>query len=584
MSFLLWQDAVPARFWTIALLVLALFLASAIAPAVAKDTRHAAFRGLARLLCHPAAYLVLGGLAILAFRWPVLYFPRLLDHDEAQMGAQAIKFFTDIVPWRSVDGTTSGPLNSMWLMLPRLLGGEIDWTSIRFMGLVCVFGTVGFTYGALRELGGEALGRAGALPLAFFYMFVVSFSLLHYSSEHFPVMLTSGGIFFAAKLAYAEGLRLRWLVAAGACFGAIPFSKLQPAPLGGLGGLFLLAVVLDRTRHERKVRGRALGIWAAAGLCVPGVMLFLALAGGALGDFFTSYVGMLTTFKEKGHPASAISGLLRSDQQASALAIGCFLAGGVMIVMNSMRQGRVLWSFRRPLIWVLVYLGMAVFCVMWSGKNFPHYFLFWAHPLALCLGVLAAETSGCVVRGAPSPGGEEQTAAGRNRMAWLCIAPVLAAQLTQLYDVAPAHPHIGRIKAYLEVEQDRVVQGILQMAGPEDRMTIWGMTPSYHVDTGIPPGTRDAIAQMQILPTSKLSYYRERFLRDFKESMPKVFVDTDSPYLMMTGGSYVPYKELPQHGHEAFPELAALIRDRYTKRFEANIGETGYKIRVYARK
>ena len=298
--------------------------------------------------------------------------------------------------------------------------------------------------------------------------------------------------------------------------------------------------------------GKGIAVWAGAGLSVPLLVLALVAIGGALGDFFTSYPGQLKTFKELGHPGGSIGGLLRNDQQEIALVTGGVLAGVVLLVMAWRREGRGLWSLRKPVAWAFIYLGGAIFCVVWSGKNYPHYFLFWVHPICLCLGVLAATV--CGKRSDAGENRDEPRVAGF--APWCCVAPVLVAQLSMLVLVAPAHPHAGRVAKYLEAPKEGVVQAILQVAQPGDRMTVWGMTPSFYVDSGLAPGTRDAMTQMQILKTSRQAYYRERFMADLKKSRPKFFVDTDSPYLMMTGGSYVDYVKLPQHGHEVFPELA----------------------------
>ena len=61
-------------------------------------------------------------LAVLIFRWPVLFVPMELNPDETQMASQAMKYLLDFVPWRSVDGTTSGPLNSWLLAIPACFG------------------------------------------------------------------------------------------------------------------------------------------------------------------------------------------------------------------------------------------------------------------------------------------------------------------------------------------------------------------------------------------------------------------------------------------------------------------------------
>ena len=86
------------------------------------------------LLCGVAlAVLVCAG------RWPILRFPVELSVDESQMIAQALRFRTAPVPWLHVDGTTSGALNSYWLLPPALAGIPLGYVSARVMGLAAVW-------------------------------------------------------------------------------------------------------------------------------------------------------------------------------------------------------------------------------------------------------------------------------------------------------------------------------------------------------------------------------------------------------------------------------------------------------------
>ena len=53
--------------------------------------------------------------ALFLLRLPSLLLPFEFNPDESQMLAQGMKFLVDPVPWRAVDTTTSGPINS-WLI------------------------------------------------------------------------------------------------------------------------------------------------------------------------------------------------------------------------------------------------------------------------------------------------------------------------------------------------------------------------------------------------------------------------------------------------------------------------------------
>src|SRR5580700_2272527 len=63
-------------------------------------------------LDHPAVFFVLVFAAILAWRRPQIGWAHEINVDESQMLAQGVRYLSHPVPWRDVDGTTSGPLDS----------------------------------------------------------------------------------------------------------------------------------------------------------------------------------------------------------------------------------------------------------------------------------------------------------------------------------------------------------------------------------------------------------------------------------------------------------------------------------------
>ena len=105
------------------------------------------------------AYLSLGVLLLAFMRLPVIVFNRELNQDESQMLSHAITLLQDPVYWRSVDGTTIGPLDNYLLVLPKLLGFQIDYSAARFMGLLCIAGSWLLLFSALKNWFGISIAR-----------------------------------------------------------------------------------------------------------------------------------------------------------------------------------------------------------------------------------------------------------------------------------------------------------------------------------------------------------------------------------------------------------------------------------------
>lgn len=99
---------------------------------------------------------------------------------------------------------------------------------------------------------------------------------------------------------------------------------------------------------------------------------------------------------------------------------------------------------------------------------------------------------------------------------------------------------------------------IRRLALPGDRLCVWGWMPGFYVEAGLPQATREAHTYGQIEHGALREFFRERFLRDFRRSSPRIFVDA-------VGGANFGYSapHRATHGHESFPELAAMIAEHY---------------------
>ena len=96
-------------------------------------------------------YCFLLGFSVLLFRWPTFSLMEC-DPDESQAIAGAMRLAQDPVFWRSIDGTTHGPLLYYPLLLPKMIGLNIDYGAARLVGLLAEMASVLFLYASLRTL------------------------------------------------------------------------------------------------------------------------------------------------------------------------------------------------------------------------------------------------------------------------------------------------------------------------------------------------------------------------------------------------------------------------------------------------
>ncbi|MDI1250363.1 MAG: hypothetical protein PSV13_15980, partial [Lacunisphaera sp.] len=326
-------------------------------------------------------------LFLLAWRWPWLLYAYQFSPDESQHVAGILTLADDPVFFRSVDGSTAGPLN-FYLPLPLgLLLGRIDYFSVRLAGLLLVWGTLFFCHRAAVRLAGVTLARLGLLPAAFFFAATTDWEFLHYSTEHAPVFLFSLCLWSLAQVPSAKH-PTGWLVAAGVAAGLSPWAKLQIGPLSAVlvaGGLWQIAATAapGRTRWRQ-------GLILSLSTLAPTVLAVILLAPfGLVATAYQRYVHQnLFYVGESQLDTGALQQLAQLAWASRWFPV--FAAGPLLLAATA---GLIALGRSRPV--GRLYLGgavltaVAVLCVVLPGRPFQHYLMLLVIPVTLW-GIMAA--------------------------------------------------------------------------------------------------------------------------------------------------------------------------------------------------
>jgi hypothetical protein len=581
-NLLRWLDASPARYWTVAW--------AAFGGVVALALLAILFRRERAWWQHPVLFSAAMLIVLLAFRWPIIFDNRQYpDPDESQLIAGASMMRHDPVFWRSVDGSTHGPVDEWPLVAALFVRGSLDFTAARMVSTLLNWVELVTAWLIFRHLYKASAAGLLVLPLLAAHAFTHAWSFVAYCSEHVPDALLALGcwsLLTAWRQSGAGPPSLARLFTAGVLLGAVPFAKLQGTPIAAVAVAGAVWFTLFDHSSDWHRRWRALGAIFSGAATVPAIILGMVMACGLWSDFIYSYIldnirfgsGQLT-------PRTFIN--LDSIHFAGGREFTWTEAPRMLIEL-----GGSIFGFNEFFLWLVVVgaCGLLLFpwftrwhrrCAMLSaamlffaalaamapGRAFIHYLQLAIFPAGLFGGLIA----GAVLQNVPREGFITGVSV-RVLRAVVIVAFLSCALGPQIWwRVHEPQPFIGQFTATQgALAQSEVSREILRRASPGERLAIWGWMPMFWVETGLLQATRDGNSQRQSDPYRYRDYFRARYLRDLSRTRPPVFIDA-----VGVGNLY--YENRAKIAHETFPELRDYIADNY--HLVQDVGGT----RVYVR-
>jgi hypothetical protein len=470
-------------------------------------------------------------LVLVAGRWPTFFVRDTLNEDEAQAVAQAITALRDPIPWRSFDGNTCGPLNTYILMLPALAGANLSFFSARVTAVgLQWFDALALAY-CVERIFSRPLARLAMLPGILFFALTDEAEWVHYTGEQVSIALSMAAL-AAMCFAYKRNFRAVPVGVAGLFIGAMPFGKLQSAPLAAaLAGIAILALVLTRNAWR-------IGPLLAGCALVPALVLTAAALGGTLDDFWRSYILSALGYILYDYPPLSFFTATPGFGPLFDVLVACGIAGGAWLLFA---RGRVSKPQSFGLLAAAAILAAAIYAIDAPRRTTLNYLTFAVFPAS------AFAIAGVAVI---------------PRMARQALATVLAVACSVAQPIAfrEPYPYIPSVYDYNIPEPLTAL--LLTHVAPGQRLAIWGWRAKYYVYTQTLMATRDSITRYQYDPdfNPERPYFRARYLRDFARSRPVAFLDTGVQSFGSDGA------------HEAWPQLNAIVRRdfRYVGAIDGN--------------
>jgi hypothetical protein len=530
-----------------------------------KDKCRSAHRFINRSVLFDIALFLFIFFTILFGRWSSIVYPFPLNVDEAQAAANTLRITVNGLNWTSLDGTTVGPLNSLLLMWPKLLGLNVTLGLTRVTAAVVLIFVSLLVYSIGKRFLGRWLGLLCTLPLIFFYAFPESHDYLHYSSELLSLLLLVFANYLVVEIVFRGKTASVWLFFFSALLaGMVPFSKLQATPIAFVVGSFILilALILDEEFRWKKVFATVFG-----GILVALLFLLPLLMSGNLFHFWNSYVLWSTEYVKEPLSFLTIHEMIAQDWILKCVTY--FMISICVLSSLLYRWLRVSGELGGRLFAInLSYFSLIFFVAIWvvlkPGNIFLHYLMFYPPFLAICVMVSVS-----FVKYLPPSRGLYFSAA------YVGLA----------FAFVNSFPYLERIQklktATLKKSNISADNNILKASNifswlPFDNnyMLVWGWMPQWYLLSSKTPATRESHSYAQIVDSKLKNYFRQRFLEDIRESSPDYVIDAVS-------GSSFGFNDSQRFSPAIFPEFSRILVDKYTRVLPAYANEKCSKI--YAR-
>ena len=481
-------------------------------------------------------------------RLPSIVFNAEINPDESQMIVQALTLSYDPVYFRSVDGTTGGPLDSYFLVLPGLLGLPFDYITAHLMAFGLVAVCVWLLFLTARLWFGEAAARLALLPLVFVLGLTQNGDFLHYNSELIALVFLSGSYYLYATQLRQKHPALRRIALAGLLLGMIPFGKLQAIPLAVVVGLFIAVDLLSRRNLTVPAKvGRIVLLGVCAAL-FPLFVVLLTWFNGVYDDFITFYI--LGNLQYGGNTSQWQSLLdlpvfFRKGTEFDwliKLTAGVWLSGFLLALRRNARSDRTILPIGG---FVLLLLAATLFAITRTGSGYVHYLYFLTGPLLFALAY-----------------GWRQILTNERLGQWLSAAVVaiflllFGVRAVQGYYGAGMNPYPSNWQNGWAIQPSPVSKKVAQYARPGEKLVVWGWRCDYYVQAQMPQGVAENHSIRSAFIHPLLAAYQQRYVRDFMRSFPPVFVDA-------VGQQDLWLTDRKTQGHELIKPLGQFVAAHY---------------------
>src|SRR5215472_12872984 len=506
-------------------------------------------------------------LFLFAFRWPTLGLSDL-DGDESLAVSAALTRYLAPAFGLTLFTGSGGPLLSYPLALFGVLGLRIDYGASKLLSLLLLTATWAVIYLALRTSTSGRIARVALLPVLVFFGRGNELWTMVYNSEHWLNFLIAVMIYCLLRLAHKIGGERLNLVGVGLAFGFIPLVKWQGLPMGAL--FILLALVLVAHPSPGGPFVAAAFVRKALLLLTLGVgpfLLWCAVMGasGNLDYFLRTYVLALMTQANTRFETSLLERLAAFPSWGLSpyanltwfvSALGAFLVVTIGYLLRNLEEissasplplpsgSRSLF---RELASAFLYLAVSLYAVLKPGGPFSHYLNLLLQPYVLLVVVAFCH----------------MTRTRKSFYLWTVVGLYLAITLCIPARTSLRGITVVKLVPPTSLETDPTLDApasyalIRRLIPPGSPIILWGWDYHYYVYSGMIWGTQTGGNHEIVEPFfGDPRLFIDSYVASLTSDRAPVFLDTSTE-----GARY--YARRAAYGHEAYPKVAAVVRQHY---------------------
>ncbi|MBL6861226.1 MAG: hypothetical protein ISQ91_01910 [Candidatus Pelagibacter bacterium] len=473
----------------------------------------------------------------------------LLNVDESQMMANAVRFQNNGYNIFEFDGTSSGFLNSLILNWPNTLGYDVTFLSTRITAIFIISLIFYICYMYFRFELNRKLSFLLILPGLVFFSFTHDPDFLHYSSELLSTLFLLICLYGFKKNFKIKNPNVFYF--GMVLIGLIIFSKTQIIPTASLLAFSICCYSIKK--KEYKILRNCIILFFSPIILIIGIY-FLK---GYFNDYFINYFEFSKAVASK---YSLGENILSQDNLETKIInkkgiINHFLYNSVFHffyfqVLLTIYLTAILFKLKKiseileiNFILVIVSIIMVSFSILVTGAIYRHYLIPLIPLSILFTGSLFIKSKDIIMK------------------SYLKKKPIY------LLIIIFLSTFVFESKKFYSKNYDKISFSIdkINFSSPnifsflninKGNIFVWGWSPQIYVLSNLHPSDRATISQKNIENYSNKEYFNSRLIKDIKKNEPNLILDYVKPKSF--------YYNDPKQGISTSP-INKIVKEEYFK-------------------